>query len=596
MKKLIPILLGLVLAFTLIGCAGQKFEAGTYQGGAPGIHGDDVVLEVTVDKTKIKEIKVIENHETPGVSDMAFKRIPKAIIDGQTLAVDTVSGATFSSNAIIGAVTEALSKAGADMSALNAAQEAADAVSAATEVLEADIVIIGAGGAGLSAAVSANQNGASVIVLEKMPQVGGNTIISGAAYNCADPEFQAKFGIEDSVEKHFEQTFNGGDQMGDPILIRTLVENGLPTLKWLEGMGMEFKDHIFTVLGGLWPRAHKPVKPLGTGFIETYMNYINVHDDVTVLTDTKAIDIYLEDDGTGGKRASVVKAAGLNGTVVVQGHKAVIIATGGFGSNIDMREKYNTNWPSLRNIGTTNHPGATGDGIALAKNIGADLVGMEYIQLLPMGDPVTGSLSGNIEQGVENRIFVNKDGNRFVDEGERRDVMTQALFEQEDTSMWIVLDSHNYPTPDTKNNFNESIQELVDQGRAFEANTIEELAGKMNVDAENLEAAVAGFNAAVETGGPDSFGRTLFDQKMDTPPYYAGARMPTVHHTMGGIKINAEAQVIDHDGNVIPGLYAAGETTGGIHGTNRLGGNALPDINVFGKIAGANAAAEVVSE
>ena len=589
MKKLKPLLMIAALSVLFSGCGSKAiFEPGTYTGGAPGIHGNDVVLEVTVDKKEIKEIKVIENHETPGVSDVAFERIPAAIIEGQTLNVDTVSGATYSSRAIIGAVTKALEAAGADIATLSEGKTEADAVSAATEVLNADIVVIGAGGAGLAAAVSANQNGASVIVLEKMPQVGGNTIISGAAYNCADPEFQAKFGIEDSVEKHFEQTYNGGDQMGNPVLIRTLVENALPTLKWLEGMGMEFKDHIFTVLGGLWPRAHKPVTPLGTGFIGTYMNYINAHDDITVLTDTRATEIYLEEG-----RASVVKAEGLKGTVVAQGHKAVIVATGGFGNNIEMRQKYDKLWGTLdENIKSTNHPGATGDGIVMAEKIGADLIGMEYIQLLPMGDPHTGSLSGNIEQGVENRIFVNKDGNRFVDEGERRDVMTKALFEQEDAYMWIVLDSHNYPTMDTRNNFNETIQELVDQKRAFMADTLEDLAAQINVDPANLKTAVDEFNAAVDNGGPDSFGRTLFQHKIDTPPYFAGARMPTVHHTMGGIRINEKTQALDKDGNVIPGLYAAGETTGGIHGANRLGGNALPDINVFGKIAGENAAAE----
>ncbi len=583
--------IAMVLAFS--GCGNKaKFEPGTYQGGAPGIHGEDVVLEVTVDKSSIKEIKVIENHETPGVSDAAFDRIIKAIIDGQTLDVDTVAGATYSSNAIIGAVEEALGKAGADMEALATKTETeADAVSAATEVLNADIVVIGAGGAGLAAAVSANQNGASVIVLEKMPQVGGNTIISGSAYNAVDPSRQEPQGIEDSVDKHYEQTLKGGDNLGNPVMVRTLVENSYPTLQWLESLGMEFKDHVFTVLGGLWPRAHKPVLPLGTGYIKTYTDYISSHDGITVLTDTKVTEIYLEDvDGV--KRANVVKAEGPNGTVVAQGHKAVIVATGGFGANKEMRDKYNKIWPSLSTVGTTNHPGATGDGLALAENIGAELIGLEHIQLLPMGDPVTGSLSGNIEQAVENRIFINKDGNRFVNEAERRDVMTRALFEQKDNFMWIVLDSHNYPTMDTKNNFNETIQELVDQDRALMADTLDELAEKMNVDAENLKAAVAEFNAAVESGGPDSFGRTLFQHKMDTPPYFAGGRIPTVHHTMGGIRINEKAQVLDKDGNIIPGLYAAGETTGGIHGSNRLGGNALVDINVFGKIAGANAAAE----
>jgi succinate dehydrogenase/fumarate reductase flavoprotein subunit len=215
---------------------------------------------------------------------------------------------------------------------------------------------------------------------------------------------------------------------------------------------------------------------------------------------------------------------------------------------------------------------------------------MEHIQLLPLGDPDTGSLAGNIEQAVENRIFVNKDGKRFVDEGARRDVMTKALFEQEDAFLWIILDSHNYPTGDTKNNFNETIDELVAAGRAYKADTLEDLAAQIGVNADNLVAAVEDFNKHVESGEPDEFGRTLYQWKMDTPPYYAGARKPTVHHTMGGIEINTEAQVVDTSGNVIPGLYAAGEVTGGIHGTNRLGGNALADINTFGRIAGRNAA------
>ena len=590
MKRVVQILLTLLLVFSAASCGKKLYTPGSYEGAAPGIHGKDVIVEVSVDEKEIKEIKILQNEETPGLSDAAFERIPKAIIDGQTLAVDTVAGATYSSKAIIAAVTEALAAAGADIAALSEGKAEADVVTAATENLEADVVVIGAGGAGLAAAVSAHQNGATVIILEKMPQVGGNTIISGAAYNAVDPERQEPLGIEDSIEKHFTQTYEGGDKLGEPVLIRTLVENALPTLHWMESMGMEFKDGIFTVLGGLWPRAHKPVKPLGTGYIETLMNYIEKNEDsILLLTDTRATNIYKDKD-TG--RVTAVKATGPDSTILAQGNKAVIIATGGFGNDVEMREKYNKIWPSLKNIKSTNHPGATGDGLALAEQVGADLIGLEHIQLLPMGDPDTGSLAGNIEQGVENRIFVNKEGKRFVDEGARRDVMTKALFEQEDDFMWIVLDSHNYPTMDTKNNFNETIGELVEQGRAYMADTLEELAEQIEVDPENLKAAVAGFNAAVEKGGPDKFGRTLFDEKIDTPPYFAGARMPTVHHTMGGIKINTEAQVIDTEGNVIPGLYAAGETTGGIHGSNRLGGNALPDIHVFGKIAGANAAAE----
>ncbi len=215
---------------------------------------------------------------------------------------------------------------------------------------------------------------------------------------------------------------------------------------------------------------------------------------------------------------------------------------------------------------------------------------MGNIQLLPLGDPETGSLSGNIEFGVESRIFVNKEGNRFVNEGGRRDEMTHALFAQPDAYLWIIMDSDCYPTGEEVNNFNESVNSLIEQGRAFKGETLEDLAKAINVPYENLKAAVDEYNKHTESKEADEFGRTLYGPAIDNGPFYAAGRVPTVHHTMGGVRINTKAQVITENGEVIPGLYAAGEVTGGIHGTNRLGGNALTDILVFGRIAGENAA------
>lgn len=363
------------------------------------------------------------------------------------------------------------------------------------------------------------------------------------------------------------------------------MENAYPSIEWLESLGMKFNDKVFTVLGGMWPRAHKPSTPLGTGFVDTYSKYIDKNKGVQVLLDTEATEIIMEKG-----KAVGIKARGLKDDLTIHAKKGVVIAAGGFAGNSKMVDKYNKSWPSLTKVKTTNHPGATGDGMILAEAVGANLVGMENLQLLPMGDPKTGSLSGNIEQGVENRIFINKSGKRFVDEGARRDVMTKALLEQKDSYMWVVLDHKNYPTAKTTNNFNETIEELIEQGRAFKADTLEELAKKIKVDPASFIKSVEEFNKAVETGGKDAFGRTLFDKKIDTAPFYAGPRMPTVHHTMGGIEINSNAEVLDKSGKIIPGLYAAGEVTGGIHGSNRLGGNALADITVFGKIAGENAA------
>ena len=596
-KKVLSLLLVLMMLFSVAGCQSQPtveeppaetdalYTPGTYTGKGAGINGE-IEVEVTVTEDEITDVKVLSHNETPGVSDLAISDIPANIVEHQSLGVDAIAGATYSSKGILEAVANALEQAGADIEALKAKEVKSEKGTLVTTEKEVDVVVIGAGGAGLAAAVSAHENGATVLVLEKMPKPGGNTIISGAAYNCVDPGRQIPAGIEDSIELHYQQTYEGGDKVGNPELIKILVENAYPTLEWLEGLGMEFTDYVFTVLGGLWPRAHRPVMPLGTGYIATYMNYIeNNSSEMEVMVNTEATHIIMENG-----KAVGVRAEGPEGPVIAKANKGVVIATGGFSKNTEMLNQYNKTWPDLSNTLSTNHPGATGDGIKMAVEVGANLVGMEHIQLLPLGDPDTGSLAGNIEQAVENRIFVNKDGKRFVDEGARRDVMTKALFEQEDAFLWIILDSHNYPTGDTKNNFNETIDELVAAGRAYKADTLEDLAAQIGVNADNLVAAVEDFNKHVESGEPDEFGRTLYQWKMDTPPYYAGARKPTVHHTMGGIEINTEAQVVDTSGNVIPGLYAAGEVTGGIHGTNRLGGNALADINTFGRIAGRNAA------
>ena len=585
LSKLRSILFTFILVLNLIACQATTtaFTAGTYQATVQA-HNGDLSVEVVVDEETIQSVVILDHNESVGIADGAIERIPLMIVESQSLAVDTISGATITSNAIIAAVTEALKQAGGDIAKLSI-KNPIETQKGETEVHTADVIIIGGGGAGLAAAVSAHQNGASVIVLEKMSRLGGNTILAGGAFNAVDPVRQKAQGIEDSTDKHFQQTMEGGDNKGNPVLVRILVDNAYDAIVWLEELGMKFNDEVFTVLGGMWPRAHKPSTPLGTGFISTYENYIANNEGITVLLNTTALELIVEEGRVVG-----VKAEDLDSDVILNANNGVIMATGGFSSNSAMLEKYNEVWPSLANAKTTNHPGATGDGLVMAEAIGASLIGLSDIQLLPMGDPITGSLRGNIEQGVENRIFVNKEGNRFVDEGARRDVMTRALMEQTDSWLWIVLDAKNYPTKDTKNNFNETIDDLITQGRAFKGDTLEELAGQIGVDAENLKKAVEEFNQAVASGKPDAFGRTLFGAPIDTPPYYAAARIPTVHHTMGGIEINEFTQVLNTEGEIIPGLFAAGEVTGGIHGSNRLGGNALADIAVFGRIAGENAA------
>jgi urocanate reductase len=536
---------------------------GNYQGKSVS-HGGDMVVDVVVKGGKIKSVTV-KSTDTAGISDAAIEQMPAAIVKAQSAEVDSISGASETSEAIKTGVKDALKGA---------------ILYPVSKTVSTDVVVIGGGNAGLAAAVEASNKGAKVILLEKMPALGGNSIRSGGAFNAADPVRQKAQGIEDSTQKHFEQTLAGGDNKGDPELVRTLTEGAPKALAWLEGMGMKFDDKVFTVLGALWPRSHAPIDPVGTGYIKTLKGVADKNK-VQIILDDRANQIIRENG-----RVTGVVAEGKDGKRIrYNAKKGVVLASGGFAANKEMRQQYD---PKITpNLGTTNHPGATGDGIIMATAIGADLVGMEYIQMLPLGDPATGALDGWVGMNVEDYIFVNKAGNRFVSEAERRDVMTQALIKQPDQFMYIVCDAHSMPTPQTKNSFNQTAEECVKRGSAFSADTIEALAAKIGIDPAAFRKTVDEYNAGIDAKN-DPFGKKLLGQKLDKAPFYASPRVPTVHHTMGGVKINTQAQVLDVKGQVIPGLFAAGEVTGGIHGTNRLGGNALADTIVFGRIAGQN--------
>lgn len=451
----------------------------------------------------------------------------------------------------------------------------------APEIRQADVVVIGAGGAGLAAALAAAEKGADVIVLEKMSIVGGNTLRSGGAYNAVDLKLQKAEGIEDSIEKHYQQTLQGGDNLGDPKLVRVLVEGAPKGLEWLKDHGMKFQNKISSVVGSLWPRTHQAVDPAGSGYINTLKNACEKKD-VKIYLDTKATELIKDDNG----KVTGVKAQDKNkNNLEYKAKKGVVIATGGFSANVSMRSKYN---PKLtKEFPTTNHPGATGDGITMGEKVNADLVGMKYIQLIPIA-----TKSGTIQKGVtiniDNVAFVNKEGKRFINEDNRRDKLSDAILKQPESMYFMINDSKIVKDV---NEYGENIEELIKGKSIFKADTLKELAEKIDVPADALEKTIEEFNKSVDAKS-DEFGRKVWENKIDKAPFYATPRCPAVHHTMGGLRINEKAQVVDKDGKVIPGLYAAGEVTGGIHGSNRLGGNAIPDIIVFGRIAGENIAEE----
>ena len=618
----------LAAALILIGCGSNakkmSYTAGTYTATAQGMNGE-VTVSVTFDNSSIKKITIDKHQETVGISDAAIKQIPEQIIKMQSLAVDTVSGASVTSKAILSAVSSAVEQAGGDVDTLKMSKMQAKA--GKTVQKTADVIVVGGGGAGLSAAIAACQNNAKVILIEKTALLGGNTIRAGGPYNAVDPERQANVQpaseaamkslerllkvspkndlhkkYQDQLQKeldaykaqkpnhlfdclalHILQTYDGGDYAGKIEFIEKMCSDSLNAAEWLESNGLVWRDTIVTVPGGLWPRAHVPQNAAGSDYINTNKKLAEKMG-VEIILNCKGESL-IKKDG----RITGVKAVQSNGTqVILNAKKAVVLASGGFAASKEMRKKYN----SLlnENLGTTNNPANTGDGITMAEKVNANLIGMEYIQCLPLGNPETGGLNGWIGGiGVEYYYQVNKSGKRFMAEDGRRDVMTKALLEQPGSFSYVIADSH-VTFKDGKNLWGDDVEKLVADKKIFRADTIEDLAKQIGIDPTVLKQTNDAFNKAVEAGKDNEFGRSLFGQKMDKAPFYASPRMPTVHHTMGGIEINLDTQVLDKNGNVIPGLYAAGEVTGGIHGKNRLGGNALVDIHVFGRIAGTNAA------
>ncbi|AXY25720.1 flavocytochrome c [Suicoccus acidiformans] len=629
-KKCITLVLAAALGISHIGplpnVLAQGYTPGNYEGQAEGF-GGNVAVEVTLTEDRIVSIDVDAPNETAGIGDTAIESITNDVIEKQSLNIDVVSGATGSSEGILAAIAAALESSGADVDALKAKED--DAEELEDEELDTDVVVIGAGGAGLAAAVSAVENGASVVILEKMPMVGGSTIIAGGQYNAVDQNRQQAYEMDpalieeikaltneeavnetherlmgevaeqieeyessnskhlfDSPQLHALQTFKGGDYEGNIELIETYALGAEETVPWLESLGVEFEDEIAIVTGALWQRTHQFVKPLVTGPLDAYQAYLEeAGDDAQILLNTSAKELIIED----GKVVGVI--AEQDGRKITVNADATILATGGFARNNEMVVEFDEIWNDLEGLGSTNAVSATGDGINMAVEAGANLVGMEFIQLLPVGDPETGGMQGNISKNAANQIFVNNEGKRFVAEDARRDTLTAGLLEQEDQEMWIIHDAHEYPDLEVKNDFNESIGQLVDNGKVVTGDTIEELAEAMGVDPNNLVETVNDYNTVVAGEKADDFGKTLLQDPLDQGPFYASLRVPTIHHTMGGVEITTQAEVKDEAGEIIPGLYACGEVTGGIHGKNRLGGNAIPDTVVFGRISGQNAAA-----
>ena len=442
---------------------------------------------------------------------------------------------------------------------------------------QADIVVIGAGGAGMAAAVQAHDNGVKkVVILEKMPMAGGNTIRATGGINAAETPQQAKMGIKDSIDQMYKDTMKGGHNLNNPELVKVLCQNSNDAVQWLIKLGGNFQDVGF--LGGATnKRAHRPTggAAVGPEVVKTLYNAVEARK-IDLRTDSQVVDLIVKNGAVAG-----VKVKGEDGKTYEINAKAVVNAAGGFGANNAMVSKI---IPRLKGFATTNHPGATGDGLLLSEKVKAAFVDMDQIQTHPTVVETTGVMVTEAVRG-NGAVLINKEGKRFYDELSTRDAVSAAVLKQTTGHAYMFFDD------DVRKSLKAIEGYIKMPGMVIQGKTLDEIAKNMGVPAANLKATMAQYAKDQAAGKDSCCGRTKMERPLNKAPYYAILITPAVHHTMGGVKINTKAEVIDVNGKVIPGYFAAGEVTGGVHGGNRLGGNAQADIIVFGRIAGNSATA-----
>ena len=593
--------------------------SGNFTGTAKGF-GGDVSVTLTLTDGAITGCTAEGKDETQGVGSEAIAKMPGEIAESGSIAVDGVSGATVTSTAIKEAAAAALTAAGLNPDDYKTAVEKTG--SAEDSTVEADVVVVGAGGAGMTAAITAAGEGKSVVILESQSMVGGNSVRATGGMNAGktvyqdENEFGESAGVEktlktaaekyadnetitalaktvseqwaayqanptgyfDSVELMELDTMIGGKGINDPELVETLCANSADAIDWLDEHGITLHN-VSSFGGASVKRIHRPVNAEGkTVSVGSYMIPLLQENcekaGVKMMLDTTATEILTDANGA----AVGVKATGASGETVTVNAKAVVLASGGFGANLDMVVKYK---PELKGFMTTNAAGIQGQGIEMAEAIGAATVDMDQIQIHPTVEANTAAL---ITEGLrgDGAVLINAEGKRFIDEVGTRDVVSAAEIAQTGSYSWLVVDQAMVDASSV-------IQGYIKKGYTVTGATYEELGKAMGVDAAAFAETMEKWNGYVEAKNDPDFGRTSFANPLNTAPYYAVKVTAGVHHTMGGLKINANTEVLNEKGEVIPGLFAAGEVTGGVHGANRLGGNAVADFTVFGRIAGAAA-------
>ena len=556
----------------------------TAEGTGVGKHGD-ITVAVTFDAGKIQDIKIVKNAENPILAKKVFTDLKDQVVALSSTDVDLISGATFSAKGFIDAVNDAAKKAGvtlakADKKALKKAARELPKTS------NYDVVVIGAGGAGFSAAITARNAGANVVLLEKMPAVGGNSLISGAEMNAAKNWVQPKLGInDDSPELHAEDTFKGGDGKGDMKVINVMTHQALDAAKWCRDyLGVRFEDdNLFFFGGHSRKRALIPVGHTGTEFIAKFQAKADELG-IPVITNMKAEELIKDKDG----RVVGVKATMDGSEYTFNAKGGVVLATGGFGANPEMVKKYN---PKIdERFKTTDAPGTTGEALYMAERAGAQLVNMGYIQTYPICDPISGAIELIADARFDGAIMLNQEGKRFVEELQRRDVLSEAILNQTGRYCWVLWNDKIGSISNTVKAHANEYEAFTKQGIMTTCDDLKCIADFTKIPFDQLQKTVKRVSDMAGKGNDKDFNHRSGLVDMQQGKYYVIKAVPSTHHTMGGVRINEKAEALTAEGKVIPGLWAAGEVTGVTHGTNRLGGNAYTDIIVFGRIAGEAAA------
>ena len=554
-----------------------EHEGHQYDGAAQGFAGE-IKVSVFVEGDTITDITYQTEGETPSIGGSAIKALRTKILKTQNTNIDAISGATYSSKGFLTAVQTALAEAGIAADGSNKSNASVEDYELTT-----DVVVVGGGGAGMTAAITVAENGKKVILLEKSDILGGNTSRASSGMNAAETHYEQEQGVEDSVDLFIEDTMKSGKEINDPDLVRTLAENTSEAIDWLDKENAPLSGPLGTMGGLSAKRTHRPTDAEGnvTSVGNFLVSALGVRMDelgIEIITGASVNKIIMKD-----QKASGVVALGEYGETITVNANAVIVATGGFGGNMDRIVSLR---PDLAGYISTNVATATGDAIDFLGEVGADFVDLEQIQLHPTVIPTDGALVGEALRG-DGAILVNREGVRFTNETGTRDAVSAAEVSQTGGNVWLIANEEMYEGSAV-------IKKLDKSGYLVKGDTLEDLAAAMEFDSAATAALIETVNTwstYVASGSDPDFSRDIGTPLTDlsSGPYYAVNVGPGIHHCMGGVKINTDAQVISTDGTPIPGLYAAGEVTGGIHGANRLGGNAVADIVVFGRIAGENA-------